>query len=223
MRPEALFFAFGALILLFLSLIEAAALLPSCGLRLGSSEYLDFCHTAPSQGPSPELAAELERRAALEERLRGLERDLAGLPACRPEPAPKSDRLDANRWQERDLALLEGCWSLASDYRLRDSRSGEVTGVDSWTMCFYEDGRGEQRLVQNDGAACDGEVSASFDDDGQLRISDDGDVQCTGGVVIYRRVMTCDLERNGEAACRSRQPNRGDGFSNVRIVRRESS
>ena len=230
MRRSVLIGVFGALILLVLSLVQAATLLPGCGLRLGTSEYLNFCRDPDAGGPSPELGAELERRAALEDRMRGLERSLAGLRACpppapapepEPEPEPEPDNLDAERWREQDIALLEGCWSLASDYRLRNSESGSVTEVESWRMCFDAEGRGEQQIAQTDGAQCTGEVSASFADDGQLQVSDDADVECTDSY-IFRRVMTCTLEPNGEAICQSRQPERGRGASEVRIVRRES-
>ena len=89
-------------------------------------------------------------------------------------------------------------------------------------MCFDAEGRGEQWLSQTDGTECNGKTTASFTDEGQLQIADDADVQCTGSS-IYRRVMTCELEPDGAAACRSRQPQQGHGYTNVRIVRRESS
>ena len=227
MRRGFLIGAFGAAALLILSLVQGATLLPGCGLRLGTSDYLNFCRDPAAAGPSPELAAELERHAALEDRLRDLERSLAGLGACpppaipAPEPEPEPDQLDAERWHEGDISLLEGCWSLASDYRLEDRESGTVTEVESWRMCFDAEGSGDQQLAQSNGATCEGEVTAYFDDDGRLRINDQANVQCTGSY-IYRRVMTCTLEPNGEAACRSRQPERGQGASSVRIVRRES-
>ena len=219
--------ALGAAALLILSLVQGATLLSSCGLRLGTSDYLNFCRDPAAAGPSPESAAELERRAALEDRLRDLEGDLAGLGACppaaspAPEPEPEPEQLDTERWHEQDISLLEGCWSLASDYRLRDSDTGSVVEVESWRMCFDAEGRGDQQLDQSDGATCEGEVTASFDDDGHLRVSDQANVQCTLGYYIYRRVMNCALEPNGEASCQSRQPDRGQGASNVRIVRRE--
>ena len=229
MRRGLLIGGIGAVALLVLSLVQAAALLPSCGLRLGTLGSIDFCGDPAPAGPSPELAAALERRDALEDRIRGLERDLAGLDACpppippAPEPEPDPDQLDADRWNDRDISLLEGCWSLASDYELQDSRTGEVVTVESWKMCFDAEGRGDQQLAQTDGTMCEGEVTASFADDGQLRIGDQADVQCTEGYYIFRRVMTCTLEPNGEAACRSRQPDRGEGSTSVRIVRRETA
>lgn len=234
MRPEFVVGALGASVLFGLALAQAATLLPSCGLRLGPFGDLVFCRAPAAGEASPELAAELERRAALEDRLRGLERRLAGLAACPPpEPVagpeppaqaqaePEPEGLDEKRWREKDISLLEGCWALASNYRLRDRRTGSVTGVATWEMCFDAEGNGDQRLVQTDGRECTGDVSASFGEDGQLGINDPANVRCTGGFHIYRRMMTCTLEPNGEAACESRQPEIG-GRSNVRIMRRDS-
>lgn len=228
MRPELAFGAVGAAVLLGLALAQASTLLPSCGLRLGALGDLVFCRSPAAGDASPELAAELERRAALENRLRGLKRRLAGLPACpppqpvaEPEPEPEPEGLDEKQWRERDLAVLEGCWSLASDYTLRNRITGVITRVESWKMCFDDAGRGEQRLVRTDGRECTADAFASFGEDGQLQIDDRTDVQCTGGVRIYRRIMSCTLEPNGQAACVTRQPETGSS-SNVRIMRRES-
>ena len=222
MRRGVLFGTIGALALLLVSLVQATALLPSCGLRIENSSFLNFCPDPGPAGPSPELAAEHQRRATLEDRLRDLERSLAGLPACRPAPPPDPSRLDAERWEEQDIALLEGCWSLASDYRVRNRTTGAVLEVDSWTMCFDAEGRGEQEFALSDESECAGDVSASFGNDGKLRVNDDADVQCSGNSYIFRRELTCTLEPDGEAACDSHQPETG-GTSNVRIMRRESS
>ena len=229
MSRGVLFATVGALALLLLSLMQAAALLPSCGLQLETSGYLrfNFCPDPGPAGPSPELAATLQRRATLEDRLHDLERRLAGLPACTPvreppPPPPDPNRLDAERWEGQDIALLEGCWSLASDYSLRNRTTGEVTTVEAWRMCFDAEGRGDQRLARTDGDECTGDVSASFAEDGTLEIRDDANVRCSGGSYIYRREISCTLEPSGEADCETRQPETGRS-SNVRIVRREPS
>ena len=228
MRPELVIGAVGAAALLGLALAQASTLLPSCGLHLGPLGDVVFCRSRAAGDASPELAAELERRTTLEGRLRGLERRLAAIPGCppaklvaEPAPEPEPEGLDARRWREKDLSLLEGCWSLASDYRLKNRVTGVITRVESWKMCFDDEGHGEQRLVRTDGKECTADASASFGEDGQLQIDDRTDIQCTGGVRIYRRVMKCTLEPNGEAACVTRQPATGSR-SNVRIMRRES-
>ena len=228
MRRGVLFGTLGALILLLVSLVQATALLPSCGLRLENASFLDFCPDPGPTGPSPELAAEHQRRATLEARLRDLERRLAGLPACRPAPPPPPppppdpNRLDAERWAEQDIALLEGCWSLASDHSVRNHQTGETTTVDSLQMCFDAEGNGEQQYVLSDGTECTNNVTAAFTDGGRLRISDLTNVACTDRSYIYQTIHTCTLEPNGEADCAGIQPEINQR-SRVRIKRRESS
>ena len=232
MRTEIAFVSFGVVVLIVLALALAYIALPVCGLRLGSFGTLQFCPLPASGGRSPALAEEAERQAVLKDRLRGLERRLAALPACplptparaepetvQPEiaqPEPEPEGLDPERWRERDTALLEGCWSLSSDYSVRNDRTGVVTQVDSWEMCFDAEGRGEQKFRLSDGRECEANVTAEFLDDGRLRINDEDNVQCTRGSYIYRRVIDCELEPNREAACETRQPGRR-GTSNVRI------
>ena len=225
MKVQFAFVALGAAILLVLALVLAILLLPSCGVRFGGFGEVNFCRLPAASGMSSALAAEAERQAALEDRLRGLERRLAALPACpmpppaQPEPEPEG--LDPERWRERDTTLLEGCWSLGSDYNIRNRQTRVVTQVDSWEMCFDAEGRGEQQFVLSDGRECEADVTAEFLEDGRLQISDRENVRCTGGSYIYRRVIDCELDPNGEAACESRQPET-NSRSNVRISRRAS-
>ena len=224
MRVATILALLGAALLAGLAAWAALLIIPACSLDLGPFGRLDHC--PPASGRSTELSTEIERQALLMDRLNGLQRQLAMLPDCPPpppppEPTPDPDRLDAERWQESDITLLEGCWSLASDYSLQDVDTGAITDVASWEMCFDGQGQGNQELVFSDGATCSEPVTAIFLEDGRLRIEDDGDVDCSDGFYIYRRIMTCQLEPGGEAACQSRQPE-GGGRSDVRIVRRTS-
>jgi len=231
MKTEIALVAGGVVAVVVLALTLAQAVLPVCGLRFGTFGTLQFCPPPASGGPSPALAREAERRAVLKDRVRGLERRLAALGACpppEPEPAPPAPEpappepepggLDPERWRERDTALLEGCWSLSSDYSLQNVTTGAITQVDSWEMCFDTEGQGEQRFQLSDGDMCQAAVTAEFREDGRLRINDHDDIQCTSSL-IYRRITDCTLQPNGEAACTSRQPGRF-GSSNVRISRR---
>ena len=86
-------------------------------------------------------------------------------------------------------------------------------------MCFDSQGNGDQKIVMSDGAECTADTLASFVEDGRLQISDLDDVQCTGNFYIYRRIMRCELEPDGEAACISEQPEIGSR-SELRITNR---
>ena len=241
MKTEVAVALLGAAALLGLALWQASALLWACGLRMGPLGALDFCPAEEHSSASAALAAEAARARAFEDRVRKFERRLAGLPACRPEPPPapppppdppraetpplppppESDGLDAEKWRDQDVALLEGCWSLSSDYRLRNTRTRVVTRVATWEMCFDEGGRGEQTLVQTDGLRCEGPVRARFQPDGRLRIEDVGDLPCANNIIVHERRITCQLEPGGEAACVATQEETGSR-SNVRITRRAS-
>ncbi len=221
MRVETILALLGTALLAGVAACAALLIVPACGVDLGPLGRLDHCPSASAR--SAGLDTEIERQALLTDRLNGLQRQLAMLPDCPPrEPLPDPDRLDAERWQESDITLLDGCWSLASDLSFEDIDTGEVSDAVAWEMCFDSHGRGDQEIVMSDGATCSEPVTARFLEDGRLRIEDHGDVHCSNGSYIFQRIITCSLEPGGEAACRSRQPERGDITSDVRIVRRTS-
>ena len=226
MRVATILALVGAALLAGLAAWAALLVIPSCGLDLGPLGRLDHCPPA-SERPA-ELNTEIERQALLTDRLNGLQLQLAMLPDCPPpppEPSPDPDRLDAEKWQESDITLLDGCWSLASDLSFEDIETREVSDAVSWEMCFDSLGRGDQEIVMSDGATCSGPVTASFLEDGRLRIEDHGDVHCSDGFYIYRRIITCELEPGGEAACQSLSPELShlpewSAPSHSRIIRR---
>lgn len=203
----------GGALLVLIVLFAASAILPSCGLRIPGPWSLEFCPGPARSAPALEVAQ--ARRAALEDRVRGLERRLAGLPACRSAEAGRG--LDRERWEEQDVGLLEGCWSLASDYSIRNVDTGEISEVEAWEMCFDASGEGSQTLRMTDGSTCTGEVAAGFEPDGRLRINDIGNPDC-GDTYIYERRILCELAPGGAADCISRQPET-DSRSRVRIAR----
>ncbi len=240
MRSEYAIALLGAAALAGLTFAQAATLLPSCGVLLGSIGVIDFCPRPNDAEETDAIEREADRSRDLAARIRRLERRLAGLPACRPDPAPPPEppppppelpraatpppdpeRLDPEKWEDKDVSLLEGCWSLSSDYRLRNTRTRVVTAVDTWEICFDANGRGRQTLVQTDGMRCEGPMRARFRRDGRLRIDDVGDLPCTGNIIVHERRMTCELEAGGEAACVATQEETGSR-SNVRITRRAS-
>jgi hypothetical protein len=112
-------------------------------------------------------------------------------------PVPE-DGLD-----ERDLSMLEGCWNLASDYRITSPATGESAATESWQMCFDDRGRGTQTLAFENGVNCEGRVQAQFEPDGSLRIVDLGNVPCDNGLSIVQRVVECSRE-GGSVDCTTR-------------------
>ena len=113
------------------------------------------------------------------------------------------------RWNEKDISIMDGCWSLASDYRLQDIRTRRIKTVASWEVCFDESGRGQQKLVLSDGTRCAGSVSADFQQDNTLRFDDADNVPCSDDSYIFKRGITCRRASDERAECTSVQPETG--------------
>ena len=119
-------------------------------------------------------------------------------------PSPVEDLREAD-FEQGDVAVLEGCWELDSDYRAVDEATGAVSSFDKWSICFDTNGRGVERMRTESGDACVGPVSGTFGE-GVLQIVEPGDLSCNSGNVIYRREMDCSLDGQGFAQCSVRQP-----------------
>lgn len=155
-------------------------------------------------------------------------------PTPQPEPIPDPPRvldrradlpsdpdgLNRETFENRDIAVLEGCWDLDSDYQTQNVNTGRVTDYNRWHMCFDDSGRGTQTMQGTDGTTCQGPVEGRFDNDGRLMIDDGAPLPCSNGSQIFRRVTTCQLDDTGRADCFSEQPfdNRG-GTSDVGLRR----
>lgn len=92
-----------------------------------------------------------------------------------PPPPPKKADLPEDKWQKKDLSVLEGCWVLG-----RDSEStlatggGMVRGVNrAGRMCFDKNGGGTRESTQEfpgyPRLVCSAPVRAVFSDDGRLK------------------------------------------------------
>ena len=127
-------------------------------------------------------------------------------PSVRP-PRPEPPRgLDEERWRDRDLTMLKGCWSLDSSYTMVDGRTGRPRGVRSWQMCFDSQGRGQETQIFTDGARCAGPITAQFQANGRLRVDENTDVPCGDGSRITRRRTTCQIAAGGRAQCQNMHP-----------------
>jgi hypothetical protein len=188
--------------LLALTLGTAALVLPACAV--GVWPFADFCPPARAAAPAARVADVAARRAVLEAEVAALQRRVAALPVC-PPPRAEPEGIDAERWEDRDVGLLEGCWTLDSDMSIRDVSTQRASPVRSWRMCFDADGTGSQELVFENGVICEGPVGARFAESGALTLDDMQNVECDSGFAIFRRVSDCRLDGQ-QAACTSDQP-----------------
>jgi hypothetical protein len=122
-----------------------------------------------------------------------------------PPPPPPDEGIDEDRWRDRDVSLLEGCWNLDSDYTMVDGRTGAPRPVTSWTMCFDASGVGRETQSFAGGARCEGPVRGRFVGD-RLEIDEMQDVPCSDGTRITRRRSRCSLVPGGRAACENFHP-----------------
>jgi hypothetical protein len=222
-------------------LLTAARILPACAV--GVFDWADACLPTPVAAAADRLDALEARRAALEAEVAALQRRVAALPACQRvaeappppppvEPAPRPQRpppppppppepprdIDQERWDDRDISLLEGCWDLDSNFETVSS-GGQRYPVQSWSMCFDASGNGTQNFrAFRDRIPCSGPVRGAFDPDGRMSIDFVTDAQCQGGGRILRREATCELTPEGRARCSSIRES--DGLRQTFVLRR---
>lgn len=122
--------------------------------------------------------------------------------------------------------MIDGCWALDSDYTTYDRETGARTDYSEWEICFQGDGPGRERMTgrhqSGQTITCAGALSRSFSRDGKLVIEEPGNLQCSNGSYIFRRVITCTVDEAGRADCNTAQPERGTN-SDVRLRRKEST
>jgi hypothetical protein len=123
-------------------------------------------------------------------------------PEDRPEDRPE-EPIPEEQWDDRDLSLLEGCWTLTSDYSVTRRDTLETIRVADWEMCFSANGVGRQTLVFEDGTRCESGIGADFEGE-VLRVIDAGHVRCSDGSAITQRVMRCERQPDGSADCVTR-------------------
>ena len=212
------------------SLALFAMLLPACAAKSLLGEYSPWeCNRIEPRPARVALETETERGRYLEDEIRRLERELIARanncpvqpPVTPPRPTeqPEDDQtFDRDRWEDRDITMLDGCWILDSDYSVRNIETNVVTSVKSWKVCFDNAGGGNQELELTDGKVCKSDVTAEFSDDGKLVFKDVGDVPCTGGLKIFQRTITCTLGQDSRAVCKSKSSH-GGSESNVSLRR----
>ena len=226
----------GSILLLVIVLVAAALVLPACALLSPIfGDRLFFCKPERVLVMEERLEDLRAENAALSGEIAALEREIGQIqcvtqyfepelppppppppePVPEPEPAPppeppiaRNEGVDPDRFRERDIAVLEGCWALDSEFRTRDVRTGRVTFYNQWNMCFDANGNGREQMRATNGVTCNGPVRGNFSGGGSLVITEPGNLRCSNGSEIFRRVTSCQVNPNGTASCVSRQPDR---------------
>jgi hypothetical protein len=142
----------------------------------------------------------------------------------------KAPKIDSSLWEKGDLEVLTGCWSLDWDYSMRRVKTGEIIGVESWSVCFKSGSEsGSQTLIFDDGTSCAqkpirGDFKTS-NGQSKLYLDDITNLECTGSTLVYQRRMECELVKSDEyAMCAESQLNPDGswtelGASTVRLSR----
>lgn len=195
----------------------AALALPACGAqRTVWPSWLEWCPVNQAQVAEARLAELSTQTRTLQAMIETRERALA-LRQCAPRqvalpppppPAPTAP-LERDAWEARDLAVLEGCWTLESSFTTTNTTTGVQSRYTDWEMCFDRSGNGTEEMRADTGTTCAGTLTSQFDDTGQLRIIQPGNLQCSDGAYIFRMESACTLNPNGTASCAVRQPESG--------------
>lgn len=227
------------LLLAILLIILAARAVPACAI---SSLWL-WSECGRAGAAAPVDAAVPDRSAALEREIAELERQIAdqerlcvaSAPKPAPPPPPPPEKKPTppppppketieDVIKDKDVAKLEGCWQLESDYTLyEDGDAKRPMPVNDWKMCFDAKGNGDQTVRFKRGEVCEGGVKASFDAAGKLAILDQGAVPCRRNgrksLSITQRRTVCDVADQNRASCQSLSLNKGGSPVNVLLKR----
>lgn len=210
-------------LLLVLALLIASWFLRACA-PVDPSTNLSFRETAapPAPPPPPDPTAAL--KASLEAAgldARKLRAELAALEAalkskvaqCKPVAPPKPPPpLPADRWAQKDLSLLQGCWRLGRDTEGNIGVGGrsEICAVKAGRICFQANGSGQRQtsaICPSTGAIrCVAPITARFGNDDTLGTTQPA-VRCepTGtGWNGPPNSLTCRRVSDSLAICRDR-------------------
>ena len=182
----------------------------------------------PPLPPAPDPMIDLRRdidvahdqEARLRATLAALRDDLAArLAQCRPvEPPkppapevepPKPPPLPVDRWKERDLSILDGCWVLGRDTpaTMTQDNGPPLRGVQrAGRLCFDRAGRGTYEAVAEfpgrSRLQCKAAITAGFQPDETVRIQKP-QVTCTDGKSRWNAdTLNCRRVDDNVALCR---------------------
>jgi hypothetical protein len=128
-----------------------------------------------------------------------------------PPPKPKGD-LDADRWNRKDISLLEGCWRLG--HNASASRYDQTTGQTieanctqfAGQLCFDRSGGGSRGMAMTcpsgNNFQCQASLSARFADDGTIAVNQPlAPLGCNGNIRWDPHVLTCRRADENTALC----------------------
>jgi hypothetical protein len=187
-------------LLFMLALMIGSWLLRTCASVESSAEFV-VLEPEPSPppppapvDPTPMLKASLEEAAAdgrkLATELAALEADIKRrLAQCKPieppkpppapppvvqAPPPPPAPLPADRWAQKDLTMLQGCWRLGRDTRGSIALGGREATCDvhAGRICFGANGSGQRQSTANcpgtGTVTCTAPITARFGNDSTL-------------------------------------------------------
>ncbi len=221
-------------LLFVLALLIASWLLRTCAPVELSGNFVTL-ETEPPQRPQPPADPAPVLKTALDEVVadsRKLAAELAALEAdikrrlaqCKPveppKPAPKPPpvvqapppSLPADRWAQKDLTMLQGCWRLGRDTRgsLDQSGRSETCEVKAGRICFGSNGGGERQATSvcpsTGTITCTAPITARFGNDDTLGTTQPA-VRCSPPTAQWNgppNSMTCRRVSDTLALCRDR-------------------
>jgi hypothetical protein len=131
--------------------------------------------------------------------------------AAKPPPKQDPKPLDSERWNNKDLSLLKGCWKLGKETQgdLGTGRRGrsEICQVHTGTICFDDNGSGQRDETATcpsaGGLRCRAPVRAAFGP-GTLNTTQPN-VVCSNAAVTWvgpQNALTCRRVSDSLALCR---------------------
>jgi hypothetical protein len=179
----------------------------------------------PVHDPLPDLRRDVDtardQEARLKTTLAALRDDLAKrLTQCKPPDPPKlpdppkPPALPQDRWKERDLSILEGCWLLGRDTpaTMRQDNAPSLQGVQrAGRLCFDRAGHGTYEAVAEfpgkPRLQCKATITAAFQPDETVRVQKP-QVTCTDGQTRWNvDTLNCRRVDDNVAICRDSRGN----------------
>lgn len=221
-------------LLFILALLIASWLLRTCAAVEPSANVVTLeaeplpPSPPPPVDPTPVLKTSLDEAAAdgrkLAAELVALEADIKrALAQCKPVEPPKPPPpkpppvaqappppLPADRWAQKDLTMLQGCWRLGRDTRGSLALSGrsEMCDVRAGRICFGSNGGGERQstsVCPSTGTiTCAAPITARFGNDSTLGTTQPA-VACKPSVASWTgppNRLTCRRVSDTLALCR---------------------